>query len=67
MAPTIGMKPGSRILVSYSRNLFCTLTERVVLPGILVKVISKYKEANLTLTDYAQIKISYQAEIGTQT
>ena len=44
LCPTIGTRPDSRILVSYSRNL----TKRMVLSGILVKITNKYKETNLS-------------------
>lgn len=54
MTPTIGTRPDSRILVSYSRNL----TKRMVLSGILVKITSKYKETNLTITHCPHIKIT---------
>ena len=62
MTPIIGRRPASRIHVFYSRNLSHTLAERMVLSGILVKLISKYEETNLTLTDGPQIKIRHYSK-----
>lgn len=57
--PIIGRMTGSRILTFYARNLSHTLTKSMVLSRTLVKIISKYKEASLTLTDSPQMKISH--------
>lgn len=58
MSPVIGRRPGSRILVFYSRNLSHTLTKRMVLSGILVEIISKYRKEILFSQAVLKLKLA---------